>query len=105
MESHNTATVVPVHASVLTASGETAAVVTAAPVVLQETKVETKLFYKTSEFWMVVFTNLLAMGAQLVSILPSEYGIPLQGIVNMGYVLSRGIAKSGNPVVDVVRKT
>ena len=56
---------------------------------------ETKQFYKTSEFWITMATNGLAMLAQVADILPPKYGLPLQGAVNMAYVLSRGIAKNG----------
>lgn len=58
---------------------------------------ETKPFLYTSEFWLTIATHLLAIGAQLSGALPPKYGVPLQGIVTMGYALSRGIAKSGVP--------
>ncbi len=58
---------------------------------------ETKPFIYTSEFWLTMATNVLAIATQLTGVLPPKYGLPLQGIVNVGYVLSRGIAKSGVP--------
>mgnify|MGYP001568084488 FL=1 len=58
---------------------------------------ETKSFLYTSEFWLTVFSNLLAVGAQLADILPPKHGIPLQGLINAIYALSRGIAKAGVP--------
>lgn len=63
---------------------------------------ETKPFYKTSEFWMTIATNALAFGAQMAGTLPPQYGIPVQAAVNLGYALSRGIAKSGVPPEPVV---
>ena len=62
--------------------------------------VETSRFYTTSEFWLTIASNLLAIGAQMADVLPPRYGVPLMGIVNMGYALSRGIAKSGVPPKD-----
>ena len=61
---------------------------------------ETKEFYKTSEFWLTIATNALALGAQLGAALPPKWGIPIMAMVNMGYALSRGIAKSGVPPKD-----
>ena len=58
---------------------------------------ETKPFLYTSEFWITIGTNVLAILAQVVDVLPPKYGIPLMGLVNMGYTLSRGIAKAGVP--------
>lgn len=58
---------------------------------------ETKIFYKTSEFWLVVFTNVLAIVAQMAGSLPAKYAVPLQAFINAGYALSRGLAKSGVP--------
>ncbi len=58
---------------------------------------ETKPFQYTSEFWLTMATNLLAIGAQLGAVLPPKYGIPLMTLINMGYALSRGIAKAGVP--------
>lgn len=60
-------------------------------------QLETKEFYKTSEFYVTVAMNLLAIATQLVNVLPPRYGIPLMGVINMAYTLSRGIAKSGVP--------
>ena len=57
---------------------------------------ETRPFWKTSEFWMLgVGMNLLAIGSQLAEALPPKYGIPLMGLINIGYAVSRGMAKSG----------
>ena len=45
---------------------------------------ETKIFYKTSEFWLTVLTNLLAIVTQIAGMVPPKYGVPLQAVVNRG---------------------
>ena len=62
--------------------------------------IETKEFLKTSEFYVVVLTNVGLVLTQMIDLIPPKYGIPLQSLANMCYVLSRGIAKAGvTPVV------
>ena len=59
---------------------------------------ETKQFWKTSEFYLLVLGQIGVFLTQLVEILPSKYGIPLQSLLAIGYIISRGLAKSGvNP--------
>jgi hypothetical protein len=65
-----------------------------------ETK-ETKEFWRTSEFWVMLLTQLVALVSQLAGSLPPKYGIPAMAAVSAFYQISRGIAKSGNPVVTV----
>ena len=60
-------------------------------------QLETKEFWKTSEFYATVAMNILAIATQLVDVLPPKYGIPLMGAINMAYTLSRGLAKAGVP--------
>lgn len=58
---------------------------------------ETKPFFKTSEFWMVVVMHLFAMVSQLAGMMPPKYGMPVQAALTMAYTMSRGIAKAGVP--------
>ena len=58
---------------------------------------ETKIYWKSSEFWLIIATNLLAILAMVADVLPPEYGIPVQGMMNGLYAIARGIAKSGLP--------
>ena len=60
-------------------------------------QLETKEFWKTSEWWLTIASNVLAIGAQVAEVLPPKYGIAIMAVVNMGYAVSRGIAKSGVP--------
>ena len=56
---------------------------------------ETKKFYHTSEFWIFLGSQIGTILSQLTQILPPKYGIPLQNILVIGYMISRGLAKSG----------
>ena len=59
---------------------------------------ETKQFWKTSEFYLLVLGQIGVFLTQLIEILPPKYGIPLQSLLAIGYIISRGLAKSGvNP--------
>ncbi len=56
---------------------------------------ETKPFVRTSEFWLTMATNAIAMASYLGGVLPPKYGVPLQVGANAAYTISRGLAKSG----------
>lgn len=59
---------------------------------------ESKAGVKTTEFWLVILTAVLV---QMDAIpLPDKYHGWVSGALAVAYVLSRGIAKSGNPVVE-----
>jgi hypothetical protein len=67
--------------------------------------VETKTFWKTSEFWVMLFSNLLTVATMVAEILPPKYGMVVLGVVNAAYQIARGIAKSGNPPVSIATPT
>ena len=63
---------------------------------------ETKRFYKTSEFWVVVLTQVLAAGMEISGALPPAYGLPVHAFLSGFYAIARGQAKSGvTPVTKV----
>lgn len=56
---------------------------------------ETKPWYKTSEFWSLVFVNAGVILSACVGITPAAW-VPVINSASAGvYALSRGIAKSG----------
>lgn len=59
---------------------------------------ETKAFWCTSEFWITALMALGAIVAALADILPPQYAAFIAVLSSACYTLSRGIAKSGNPV-------
>jgi len=64
---------------------------------------ETKPGVKTTEFWVMVVTNIMAV-LNMTSIwdyVPNKYSVLLIGVVNGLYALSRGQAKSGVPALPV----
>jgi hypothetical protein len=71
-----------------------------APAVVPIAVVETKPFYKTSEFWYLAASGLEVFLENLMS-----GGISRASMLNAGmaaaYALARGVAKSGNPVAKV----
>ena len=58
---------------------------------------ETKEFWRTSEFWISILTNLGALASAIAGALPMKYAVPLMGLVNGLYAISRGLAKAGVP--------
>lgn len=58
---------------------------------------ETKAFYRTSEWWLTVASNIGALLSMVADLLPSRYAVPLMMGVNALYAVSRGLAKSGVP--------
>ena len=58
---------------------------------------ETKEFWRTSEFWISILTNLGALASAIAGALPMKYAVPLMGLVNGLYAVSRGLAKAGVP--------
>jgi hypothetical protein len=67
---------------------------------------ETKAFYKTSEFWLLVIGQLILtlQTSDVIDLTATKYNwiIPiLQTILASAYIVSRGKAKSGVPVTDL----
>ncbi len=59
---------------------------------------ESKLGYKTTEFWLTLCTSVLVLLDGIP--LPEKWEGIVAGALVALYALSRGIAKSGNPVVE-----
>jgi len=58
---------------------------------------ETKPFWRTSEFWIVVVTNLATITTAIAELLPSKYLAPTLAVTNGLYAVGRGLAKAGVP--------
>jgi hypothetical protein len=71
--------------------------------------VETKPFWRTSEFWLVALTNLAVIATALADVLPPKYAAPVMAGVNGLYAVARGLAKQGQasslPAPTVVVQT
>ena len=61
---------------------------------------ETKEFYKTSEFWLTMLMNVTTAGAAVAGTLPAKYGVPTLTVINGLYAVARGLAKAGVPPVS-----
>lgn len=56
---------------------------------------ETKEFYKTSEFWSMVATNVGAIAAAATGVMPIQYTALINAVATGAYMISRGLAKQG----------
>lgn len=54
-----------------------------------------KAGYRTTEFWITVFTSATALIQTYGGSLPEPWGIVITAIVTAGYTISRGLAKKG----------
>lgn len=63
--------------------------------------VETRPGWKTTEFWIVVLTNVGIIGGQVIDVLhlPPRYAELGLVVVNAAYAIARGLAKTGVPNV------
>lgn len=63
--------------------------------------VETRPGWKTTEFWVVILTNVGVLGGQALDVLhlPPKYAAIGLAIVNAAYAIARGLAKTGVPNV------
>lgn len=61
---------------------------------------ESKAGYKTTEFWVGIILSLLVVLDGIP--LPDKYEGVVAAALGAAYILSRGIAKKGVPVVEVV---
>lgn len=52
--------------------------------------------WKTTEFWVTVLTVVGSIATASVGIVPNEYAALVTAFAQAAYVISRGIAKSGN---------
>lgn len=53
-----------------------------------------KPFYKTSEFWLTLASNVAAVLASAQELLPAPYAALVLALSNGLYAVSRGLAKS-----------
>lgn len=49
--------------------------------------------YKTTEFYLVLATNVAVLAASLADALPARYAAIAASVANVGYALARGLAK------------
>lgn len=56
---------------------------------------ETKAFWKTSEFWTMLFGQAGTFIGAISGVIPEEWSVIVGAILIFGYNLSRGMAKSG----------
>ncbi len=61
---------------------------------------ETKPAYKTSEFWLIVATNIAGIITTSAGLLPAKYSVPTLTLANSIYAVARGLAKSGVPAIE-----
>ena len=59
-------------------------------------KPETKPFYKTSEFWVLVLANLVSVITALKGYMNAETYVIASSVLNGAYAVARGLAKSGS---------
>ncbi len=51
--------------------------------------------WKTTEFWVTVFTALSGLLGQYGGFIPEPWGIVATSVIGAGYTISRGLAKHG----------
>lgn len=68
--------------------------VTSVPTIIAESKAG----YKTTEFWVGIVLSLLTVLDTVP--LPEKFEGLVVGAIGLAYILSRGIAKKGIPVVE-----
>ena len=50
--------------------------------------------WKTTEFWLTIFTSASSLVATYGGIIPSPYGMVISALVTAGDQISRGLAKA-----------
>lgn len=55
-----------------------------------------KTGWKTTEFWITIFTVINGIVGQYAELIPQPYGLVVSAVVGAAYTISRGIAKKGN---------
>lgn len=51
--------------------------------------------WKTTEFWLTVFTTASGLVSQYGGFIPEPWGLLVGAVVTAGYTISRGLAKRG----------
>lgn len=51
--------------------------------------------YKTTEFWLTLFSTASGILGTYGGLIPTPWGLILSTIVTAGYTISRGLAKQG----------
>lgn len=49
--------------------------------------------WKTTEFWLTIFTALNGIVGQYAGLIPEPYGIIITSVMGAAYSISRGLAK------------
>lgn len=53
-----------------------------------------KAGWKTTEFWLTIFTGATGIIGTYGAFIPEPYGMVLTAVVTAGYTISRGLAKA-----------
>lgn len=61
----------------------------------------TRRGFQTTEFWVVVATNVGILAAALADALPAKYAAIASAVSTAAYAISRGLTKVAPPVVAV----
>ena len=61
--------------------------------VMEDNKPVVKDGWKTSEFWVTVFTVLGTMAGQVQGMIPAPWGIIVTAVITCGYQISRALVK------------
>ena len=51
--------------------------------------------WKSTEFWLTIFTNASSLVATYGGFIPTPWGMVISAVVTAGYTISRGLAKQG----------
>ena len=54
---------------------------------------ETKPGVRTTEFWLAVATNVVAVVSMVAQVLPPKYGVPIMAGINGLYAIMRALTK------------
>ena len=68
-------------------------------------QVNIKSGWKTTEFWITVFTGLSGILGTYGGLIPPPWGIVAAAVIGAGYTISRGLAKAPAPPVVPVAPT
>lgn len=60
-------------------------------------RMETRVGWKTTEFWITAIVSVLDVLGMAAGMLPPEHGSVILAIVNASYNVARGISKHGVP--------
>lgn len=63
--------------------------------------IHSRVSWKSTEFWCAVLTGLGAVAAQAGGLIPAPYGQVILAMSTSFYAISRGLAKSGDPLGGV----